>query len=65
LETRVPAQRVEPPVDLDAAKDAGVEGRTIFVAFSQKPQRFLFIAQRQVDDSERIRRDITLPGFSR
>src|SRR6266480_7761650 len=65
LETRVPAQRVEPPVDLDAAEDPGVERRATLVALFQQPQRFLFIAQRQVYDSEGIGRDIALPGFSR
>src|SRR5882724_1373246 len=65
FETRLAAQRIKPPVDLDAAEDAGVEGRTIFVALFQQPQRFLFIAQRQVDDSQRIGRDITLAGYSR
>src|SRR4029077_16115043 len=64
-EPRLAAQRFEPPVDLDAAEDAGVEGRAIFVAFFQQAQRFLFLAQREVDDSERIGWDITLPGFSR
>ena len=65
LETRIAAQRFESSVDLDAAVDPGVERREIFVALFQQPQRFLFIPQRQVDDSERIGWDITLPGCSR
>jgi len=40
LRNAVAAQRIKPPVDLDAAEDAGVEGRTIFVVFFQQPQRF-------------------------
>src|SRR5580765_3969825 len=65
FETRLAAQRVEPPVDLDAAVDPGVERREIFVAFFQQAQRFLFLPQREADDGERIGRDITLPGLSR
>ena len=64
FETWLAAQRIKPPIDLDAAEDPGVEGRAIFVALFQQPQCFLFIAQRQVDHGERIGRDITLPGYS-
>src|SRR5882724_5447712 len=65
FETRVAAQGVEPPVDLDAAEDAGVEGGAIFIALFQQSHRFLLIAQRQLNDGKRIGRDIALPRFSR
>src|SRR4029453_1809422 len=65
FETRLATQRMKPPVDLDAGEEAGVERRAIVVALFQQPQRFLFIAQRQVDDGERIGWDVTLSGYSR
>ena len=65
VETWLAAERVESSVDLDTAEDAGVEGRAIFVALLQQSQRFIFIPQRQVDDRERIGRNITLLGLIR
>src|SRR4029453_6970918 len=64
LEPRIPPEGVEPSVDLDTAEDPGSEGRAIFVALFQEPQRFLLVAQRQVDNSERIGRDIALSEFT-
>ena len=52
LEPRIAPERLEPSVDLDTAEDASVEDRALFVALFQEPQRFLLIAQRQVDKSE-------------
>jgi hypothetical protein len=54
LEPRIASEGVEPSVDLDAAEDAGVERCAILVAPLQQPQRVLFVAQRDVDNSECI-----------
>ena len=65
LEPRIASQGVEPSVDLNTAKDAGVEGRAIFFALFQQSQGFVFIAKGQMDHCERISRDVTFPRCSR
>src|SRR5689334_14942830 len=59
FEARLTAQRIEPSVDLNAAEDSGVERGTVVVALFQAAKGLLFFTQREMDNRERISRNIT------
>src|SRR6266550_8336202 len=60
LEAGLAPQRVEPLVGLGAAEVALEKDTALVEAFLEQLQRFLFLTQGKVDDSERVGRHIML-----